>query len=267
MSGIGFGNSQALNRVPIMGGYDAMASAYFAAVPNAFTSARKTIINTLIAGLRADGNLTKLDRLWLLANSTTGNAVIDIIGLNAATLVNAPAFVEDQGYTGDGATSYINSNYIPASNGVQYTLNSASYGIYVRTNTATTAAEIGANNGTNYNYMYTRTANASFHITNCDSVGEMSFANTDSRGFFTSVRTTSTAQAGFKNGVSEVSNTQVSTGLTDKDFYILTRNNNGVIANPSDKQVSIAFMGAGSINQATLYSRIQTYMTSIGAQV
>ena len=112
MGGFGFGFGSAFKRSSVVA-YDADAQAYFDAVPNAYDDTYKGYINTLVTTLKSDGNWTKLDRLWLFANTTTGNAIIDLKALASATLVNAPAFVADQGYTGDGSTSYINSNYTP----------------------------------------------------------------------------------------------------------------------------------------------------------
>src|SRR3990167_2619403 len=266
MSGIGFGNSQALNRVPIMGGYDAMASAYFAAVPNAFTSARKTIINTLIAGLRADGNLTKLDRLWLLANSTTGNAVIDIIGLNAATLVNAPAFVEDQGYTGDGATSYINSNFSPNPDATNFTQNSSSFGVYVNTDDGTSPGiAMGvAQGGTSYNTVWPKEGGI-FYGTSTDSGAiEVSVATANCLSLSVAQRVDASNVDIYKAGVLVASGARTSGLVTTIPFFILAHNS-GVASSFFGERVALAFLGSNTINQSTLYTRIQAYMTAIGA--
>jgi len=248
--------------------YDAVASAYFAAVPNAFDAARKTIINTLIAGLRADGNLTKLDRLWLLANTTTGNAVIDVIGLNAATLVNAPAFVADQGYTGDGATSYINSNFIASSNGVNYIQDSFSMGVYSRTDRNATDTDIGMYSASlNYSLIQARTGGKFTIYPQITALLEVVTA--DSLGMFSFARTASNAFESFKNGTSagSGSNPSDATLPTEKTFILALNNDNESPANFSQRQTSIAFLGGGTIDQAAMYTRIQTYMTSLGTQV
>ena len=75
------------------------------------------------------------------------NALIDYIGSKTATAVNAPT-QDINGYSFDGTTSYINTNFNPSSEGVNYTQNDALVGVFVKVAVmdATTRA-IFANNG------------------------------------------------------------------------------------------------------------------------
>jgi hypothetical protein len=47
-------------------------------------------------------------------------------GANSANLVNSPTFTSNEGFTGNGTSSYIDTNFNPATQGVQYTQNNAS---------------------------------------------------------------------------------------------------------------------------------------------
>lgn len=249
--------------------YDATASAYFAAVPNSFDATRKTIINTLIAGLRADGNLTKLDRLWLFANTTTGNAVIDVIGLNSATLVNAPAFVADQGYTGDGATSYINLNYTPTTDAINYTQNNASCGVYIGTNIGQAAVDMGSYRADGRaSYLVSRWSDdLTYAKTNSNLGSANTVASTDSRGFWTERRTSSSIMKLNKNGSEIDSDTVTSEGIPRDPFFVGCANVNSVATFFSTKQYAISYIGSSDISDSTFYTRIQAYMTSLGSAV
>ena len=85
--------------------------------------------NTLLTSMKADGVWAKLDVFYVFAQDG-GSAFATLNwknpNANQSTLVNAPTFVSNQGFTGNGTSSYIDTNYNPATQGVQYTQNNAS---------------------------------------------------------------------------------------------------------------------------------------------
>lgn len=92
--------------------------------------------NALVVGLKAAGIWSKLDVLYLFA--TTGDQNFATLNWKAptlyqATLVSSPTFRSKGGFKGDGLASYINTNFNPATNGVQYTQNNASRAAYITT--------------------------------------------------------------------------------------------------------------------------------------
>jgi hypothetical protein len=82
---------------------------------------RQALVHDLIAGLKADGIWTKLDRLWLLAAENAASALVDLKAGALATAVNSPTFTVDVGYTGedvfDPVTKYIDTGFILATDG------------------------------------------------------------------------------------------------------------------------------------------------------
>jgi hypothetical protein len=99
------------------------------------SSNAQTLQNTLVTSLKADGVWNKLDIFYVFAvdNNASEFATINWKNPNAlvnlptqSTLVNAPAFTNKAGFTGNGTDSYIDTNFNPANQGVQYTLNNAS---------------------------------------------------------------------------------------------------------------------------------------------
>lgn len=271
MSGIGYGISTVFRRQFEGVVYDVKAAAYFAAVPNAFDSARKAIIDTFIAGLRADGNLAKLDRLWLFANTTTGNALIDVIGLNAATLVNAPIFTANQGYGTDGVTNYINTGYNTSTNSLNLTLNSIIASVYMRLDGAAGGGTcaFGNNNGVSYfNLQPFRVGNtARAYVSFGGAAADLMYANTSAKGCFTIGKTASGANSIYENGVSQDTSADTSEALPNLNMYVGCQNDAGSALLFHENQYSVFALGSGTINQATLYTRIQAYMTSLGTAV
>jgi hypothetical protein len=85
--------------------------------------------NTLLTSMKADGVWAKLDVFYVFAQD--GSAEFGTLNwknpnANQSTLVNAPTFVSNGGFTGNGTSSYIDTNFNPATQGVQYTQNNAS---------------------------------------------------------------------------------------------------------------------------------------------
>jgi len=105
------------------------------------SAGQQTLQNQLVVDLKAGGIWSKLDTFAVFA--TDGNsdfALIDWIRLSDYTAVNSPTFTTDEGFKGNGTSSYIDSNYNPVINGVNLTLNSVSFGYYQaapRTTTST----------------------------------------------------------------------------------------------------------------------------------
>jgi hypothetical protein len=83
--------------------------------------------NQLVLDLKSGGIWSKLDTFAVFA--TNGNidfALIDWKRLSQYTAVNSPTFTTNEGFTGNGTSSYVDTNFNPSTSGVNYTLNNAS---------------------------------------------------------------------------------------------------------------------------------------------
>jgi hypothetical protein len=91
------------------------------------SAGQQTLQNQLVVDLKAGGVWSKLDTFAVFA--TDGNsdfALIDWKRLSQYTAVNSPTFTTNEGFTGNGTSSYIDTNFNPSTSGVNYTLNNAS---------------------------------------------------------------------------------------------------------------------------------------------
>lgn len=257
--------------ISLMGtSYDADAQLYFNQLSVQPSAAFKSAINTLVLTLKADGNWTTLDRLWIHAAEVQQHATISLVNptSTAITEVNSPTWTANQGYTGNGSTQYLNTNFNTSSSGVNYTQNSNCIGIYSRNNTSEAKVDIGNQNATVISYVISRwTDNNQYHRANVTSGGFASAANTDSRGLFTSLRTNSTTIYGYKNGSQACTTTNTSGTLPNLNLFIGALNNNGTPDFYSTKQYALSFISSGAINQATFYTAIQTFATTRGFNV
>jgi len=261
-----------LGIMTMMGNFDADTKLWLAQCGTRPSNAVVSAVDTFIRQCKVDGNWSLLDRFWLFAQDVQANARISIVNPSSTNIteVNSPTFNANQGYTGNGTTSYLRSAFIPSSNGINYTLNSASLFLYSRTNNAENKINMGGSSfGSLGNiYVIPRFSDDKFYgRINESSANFISVANTDGRGLFVARRTASNATALYKNGVSVATDTDTSNSLCNVELYILGYNNNGSLLSPATKQIAIAGVGSGSIEQAKFYTAVQNLATAIGFSV
>lgn len=232
----------------------------------------ETIDQNLFIPLVSNGIFSKLDLLIVGAQEVEVHGQTSLVNpsLYSATLVNSPSWTQYEGWTGDGATSYISTNYNPTLDASQFVLNDSSIFAYMRTNDTNNRTAIGAWDGVSPNRTFTLIRGQSGGTTCFGYMTENGAGlspATDLVGLSHVKRTASNAQSYWKNGSSVASNAAVSTAFPNKDLYLLARNSNGSMDTPTVAQGSIFGAGAGSINGATLSSVLNDFMTELGKNV
>jgi hypothetical protein len=131
------------------------------------SSNAQTLQNTLLTSLKTDGVWNKLDIFYVFAvdNNASEFTTINWKNPNAlvnlptqSTLINAPAFTNKAGFTGNGADNYINTNYNPATQSINYTLNNASRYYFPHAFVGTT--RVDGTNATSVNALVVGVTNA-----------------------------------------------------------------------------------------------------------
>ena len=247
------------------------ATALFARRTSAPSSARANLDNKLIYDLIDNSLWIKFDCFWMFAAEDTQAANLNWIkNAHDCTLVNAPVFTVDRGYTG-AATKYLNTNYNPSTQGVNYILNSASCGVYSRTDAGITAVDMGCFNGTQRScFLDIRETGAGLFYGLINTNGVTNYgAVADSLALFEADRSGANLTTGIKRGMSVNTVADVSSSIVSLNVFILARNSSGVADTFSTRQLSFAYIG-GSMTvpqHLTLYNLIQAYLTVLGAQV
>ena len=100
------------------------------------SASQQTLQNTLVTDLKTAGVWDKLDVFYVFA--TDGDSDYATLNWKApssfqATKVSSPTFTANQGFKGDGSSAYINTNFTPSTDGVNYQLEEASRGFYIYT--------------------------------------------------------------------------------------------------------------------------------------
>jgi hypothetical protein len=234
------------------------------------SSGRKTLVGTLIAGLKTDGIWAKLDRLWLFAAENTQSALIDLVkagaSSSAATAVNSPTFTTDLGYTGNGSSAYINSNFNLTTSAVNFTQNSACVFGWSNTAGRDDAALWGMSATNDYTRLYPNYFNNTGYQINGTAAGYfLVLPITGNTGLWATNRSAASGTACqqlYLNGSVGDTNSAASGSLPNETIRFLAESTLSF----SSKQIPCGGIGASlnATEQANLYSRLRTWATAVG---
>jgi hypothetical protein len=229
-----------------------------------------TDLTTLATTLNSAGIWTEMDLFHVIGGletdeqrlkplkSTSGS---DFTNVNSATLATG-------GVTGNGATSYLNLNWNPSTHGSKYTQNSASLGIYSRTDSSNANCDMGV-----YIAAASAFSQCYFGYTGVTSVYRsnsstlVSKSNAGSLGTYSWRRTASNATESFKNGTSLGTDASVTNAVPNGNLFLCALNLSGTAGQFQTRQQAMVMAGSGAFSHATFRTAIQTYMTSRGINV
>ncbi|MEM9116953.1 MAG: hypothetical protein AAGD09_03615 [Cyanobacteria bacterium P01_F01_bin.56] len=251
--------------------YDTDAQAFIDLLSGTYTSAQLDAINDFVVSNKANGIWAKLDLVWLLAANNTADSATDMTGNGFSFTNNGMTFTASQGYQGNASSAYLLTDYNPDTDGINYTQNSASIGIYSRTNNTTDAVDFGVR-GPNHRvfiqaYETAQGVDISVAI-NQDSSEVFGTPATD--GCLVLARTASNDARYYRNGTQVGSTiTTASTGVADANLEVGVYNNNGTRQEYSDREYALAFAGGGltSSEVTDLSASIETFLDAFGAGV
>lgn len=226
---------------------------------------RQRVYARLYNDLIAPAVLAKLDIGHLLAAHDQQAAKLDIIDAGGAgafnlTAVNAPGFTVDQGFAGDGATSYLASTWAPNA-GVNFTQNNAAMGFWSRTSGQQTNNALGSGTGAGY-LLKSRSTSDLLNYRLNDASTQTLGAVTDGSGLVAVERTGVNATQGYRNGVA-IGAAGAATSAAPSSVALNFDRANSLF---SAVQGAAIFAGAslGAAGQASLYAALQATMNAIG---
>jgi hypothetical protein len=211
-------------------------------------------------------DLAEFDRLWIHGLSNDVAARTSFVNPSSAivTAVNSPTFLQNVGYQGNGATSYLNTNYNPSTQGVKYTLNNASGFAYVGSNIISIGAAFGSVRSGAVGPIVFPQFSSLLPLYVINDGGTDNYGTGDSLGLSSVIRTSSTSLSLYKNGTLNASATKNSTSIPSFPLFICGYNNSGVLGAPYAGTISATGFGSANINQTNFYNAIQALGTSIG---
>lgn len=270
-SPVGSGISEALfgptDVVPPGPVYDQDATALFARFATQPDATRKQLISDRFVAGKAMSFWPKLDALWVHAAHGPEAARINWLGdIYNCLPVNNPDFTIDRGYMGDGTSSYLNTQFNPATAvGAKHVQNSGSFGIRSNTDNQGTGSLAGFYDGTTGTSLQPRaTNNAASARIHSAAPGSGGTSATTAIGMFVASRNSATVIRIFRNAVlySNVASGVASTPPANGNYRL------GSITDTSLRacQFSMGFIGSGFTDQEVLdiYNWFEPYRIALG---
>jgi len=219
------------------------------------SSAQQVKQNQLMLSLKAGGIWNKLDTFAVFATDGNSNfALIDWKRLSLYTQVNSPTFTTNQGFQGNGTSSYISTNFIPSTAGINFTLNNASRFTWI---SGTSANAIIDGNSSANNSLMNKNATLIQRINGTNNMIGSAIDNSPD-GYKLFNRTSANNTELFVVGT-QYSRTQVVVSLPTEAQWILRSS-----ANRSSFQVVFYGMGASLVSENTdLYNALNNYLISL----
>ncbi len=209
--------------------------------------------------------LDEFDRLWIHGLSDNVAARTSFVNPSSTiiTAVNSPTFIANQGYQGNGSTSYLNTNYNPSTQGVKYTTNNASALSYILDNVIG-GTSIGTFNGASTGPFLLPQASSNIPVYFINNSPIDTNGSGNSLGLSTINRYNSSSADFYKNGVLNSSSSKASTAIPNLSVFLSGLNNNGTFSSAFAGKISVSGLGSSNYNQSNFYNAIQALGTSIG---
>ena len=211
--------------------------------------------NQLLIDLKSAGVWDKLDTFAVFATDGSSDfALIDWKRLTQYTAVNSPTFTTNEGFMGNGTSSYIDTNFNPATQGVNYTLDNASRYAYVFTGSAGQRFEGNLLDNNMRLGTFTLIKINSGAVNALDSA----FTYTTTKGMKSIHRTSSTDVTLYNDSIGGA-RTLISTVVTSENQWIFR--NGGIYV---DTKISMYAMGSSLITENTDFvNAFDTYLNSL----
>ena len=246
--------------------YDPTAQALFSRFTIEPTTARKDLINDRIIAGKASTWWAKLDAIWVHAAHGPEAARLNWLGdFYNCIPVNNPEFTVDRGYLGNGSSSYLDTQFNPASAvGAKFALASGSLGIRSNTNNTSNGSLAGFWSGSFGVTINPRDNSNNFggRLNNGSGVNQPN-ASSSAVGMFVVNRQSAAAMSLHHHGVNvKTQNAGVAASVANGTFRL------GSISNSSFRacEFSMGFIGGGMTDQEVtdIYNWFAVYRIAVG---
>jgi hypothetical protein len=233
---------------------------------------RLIVVDQFVFSEKASGAWALTDDYWGFWAESEIQALTSLKQRRLAAAANSPIFTIDRSYTGDGATSYVNLGFVPATHGVNCTGTNQRIGAYECTNISNTGRSAGAfDTSTRVLSLLNRNAtNMAGHLNHLGVSIALTLA--DSRGLKVVSRAGGgTAVLSYDRGVrlADAVAAAPGSGAPTSSLFALARNNAGT---PDlFRAAALGFVVVGGplsdAQELAQYNAVQAWATSVGAQV
>lgn len=253
--------------------YDVDAENYFSRLPNTINNSKKILINNRIIAFKSAQGISSLSQIFDILIIEGGieskaNALINVVDNGIVpTEVNTLLWNDSTGLASNGTTSYINYNYNPAVDAVNYSQNSNCFFSYETGNGEAEDGWIcGATTGVLTNGMFwrqRRIANDNTYIgINGAFFGVISPA--PANGFFSCARLAVNSSALYHEGISYATDVSASTG---PESFVLYGFTNNFLSGFQTKTQGVFGVCGGTVDQVALSDFINGLASDLGFHI
>ena len=238
----------------LRGGYCPEAQQFFARATN-LTGSSKARYNQTIRALVMKGYWARMDLLQIWATDNQATALLNLKNSSfASTTSGTVSFSIHRGFTGNGSNFYLNSNFTPSGDGVNYLQDSKSMSVGILTNRVTnnTYRACSANNaaGTGYDHIIPKWSDGAAYGALSTNTTNANAASSTAKGIWIACRTSSSQIDLYRNADTAAFATNAastSEGNPDRSalFFAGYINAGGGISNWTADEMAFGFLGAG----------------------
>jgi hypothetical protein len=248
-------------------GTDPDAQAFFDRVTTAggtLSTTEKQAVNQLVVTMKADGTWGPCKAIYPMVGASAAACAQNLKSSSFTGTFSSGWTFASTGVTPNGSSAFMNTGLIPSSN---LGLNNTHLSYYSRTNTTSSAVDIGVLNGSNQTYaIYNYGANR-FTAINAPGTISPNLANT--LNLIIESRLISTQSKTYKNGLLVETKIRDSSGLPAINIYLGASNFDGSLLGPSTKECAFASIGEGVTDTQAFnfYTAVQAFQTTLSRQV
>jgi hypothetical protein len=215
------------------GGYDSDLETYINGLTTELSSGQLDKLNTFFTDLKSDLGITNLsdvfDAMYILANETSESSLRNAVERDHDCTNYSASFTTLEGFTGNGTSQYISTDFVPSTDGVNFTQNSGAIGVYSRTaaNPANEGCYLGVSDGVQNTCLQPYSSGEIVFSLNDVTVSYTETTSNAHAALWITTRTSSSAVILYKNKTTSTSDpaTANSVGLPTMEFNILARKN------------------------------------------
>lgn len=256
-------------------GVDSDAASFFTRVYTAggtLSYTEVTATETLVYNMKAAGVWTAMRAVYPMVGASAAACAQNLKSSSFTGTFSSGWTFASTGVTGNGSSAYMDTGFIPNTNGLTYDNNHLSF--YSRTSGqsgATQYYEMGSGNTTgtnNLSLFIRRNTDLAGYDSGDFATNRATFTNTNGQGFYCGTAPTTTSKY-FKNGVSQVSKSLSVKSVSGVNIYIGAFNENNATVYYSAKQCAFASLGDGltDTQASNFYTAVQAFQVSLSRNV
>lgn len=224
----------------------------------------------IVIPLKAAGVWDKLDVFYLLGVHDSQAATLNWIDpVNFALVGTAsPTFTTDRGFNYNGTTQWHDTQYQPSLDGINWSINAASMGVWSRGTGQSTNGAIGSKRttgSTSVDLVNPRTTGDLF-ATRINDATSFTVANASASGLYAVSREGASLKRMYKNGA-QVGGDSTTASTNQADYPLLVGGVGGATNTSYAGDLFAAFAGGAltSTDMAAIHSALDSYRTAVGA--